>query len=186
METNLGVYAYEVKQGLTVLVLSNLVSWEWRITVGLYLFVINFVKTEASDDFPWEEYFSRAWFSQKQLAESKQMHTRKLRWRHRCYSETKAVSRWQLLWGLSCRKTYIVKAALSPTLDMVKLKQGPQPHFCCAKTFSFVVPFVYFFSLDFLTRVDILKNYCYEQCQRVYCLCFLLGVLWFWVLHLSL
>ena len=30
------------------------------------------------------------------------------------------------------------------------------------------------------------KKYCHSLCQRVFCLCFLLGVLWFPVLHLGL
>ena len=30
------------------------------------------------------------------------------------------------------------------------------------------------------------KNNCYDLCQRVFCLCFPLGVLWLMVLHLGL
>ena len=30
------------------------------------------------------------------------------------------------------------------------------------------------------------KKYCYKKWQQVDCLCFLLGFVWFWVLHLSL
>ena len=33
---------------------------------------------------------------------------------------------------------------------------------------------------------DISKKYCKDQCQRVYCLCLLLGVLWFGVVQLGL
>ena len=39
----------------------------------------------------------------------------------------------------------------------------------------------YFFSFG----RHIQKNYCYNLCQRMYCLCSLLGVLWFRVLHLG-
>ena len=51
---------------------------------------------------------------------------------------------------------------------------------CCEKLFSlmYIVPLVYFAFVS-LAWEDISKNYCEDSCQRVYCLCFLLGILWF-------
>ena len=50
----------------------------------------------------------------------------------------------------------------------------------CIRFYLFIFPFIYF-----LWETD-LKKYCYDLCQRMFCLCSFLGVLWCCVLYLSL
>ena len=55
---------------------------------------------------------------------------------------------------------------------------------CCTKTFKFKLgPICLFLFLPLETEPP---KCCYNLCQRMFCLCFLLGVLWFPVLHLGL
>ena len=56
----------------------------------------------------------------------------------------------------------------------------------CAKSFKFnYIPFAYF-CFYFFALGGGSKKYCYKLCQREFCLCFLLGVLWYPILHLGL
>ena len=43
-----------------------------------------------------------------------------------------------------------------------------------------------FFAFMFFALGDISKNYWYDLCQRVFCPCSILGVLWFQVLNLDI
>ena len=45
---------------------------------------------------------------------------------------------------------------------------------------------LFIFVFDFFALRDRFKQYCYNFCQRTFCPCFHLGLLWFLVLHLSL
>ena len=54
---------------------------------------------------------------------------------------------------------------------------------CYAKLLSLIVSHLFIFAC--LGRLEPGK-YCYNLCQRVFHVCFLLGVLWFLVLHLGL
>ena len=58
--------------------------------------------------------------------------------------------------------------------------------FAVQKLFSLHSPSCLFFLLWFVLLVSNPKNHCQNQCQGGFLLCFLLGVLWFQVLHLSL
>ena len=50
---------------------------------------------------------------------------------------------------------------------------------CCAKAFKFNQVALVYFCFCFLCLRKQIKKYCYDLCQRVFCLCFLLGVFWF-------
>ena len=57
---------------------------------------------------------------------------------------------------------------------------------CCVEVFQFdVIPFVYFFPLSSVLLVSYPRNHCYGHLSRSF-FHFLLGVLWFPLLYLSL
>ena len=56
------------------------------------------------------------------------------------------------------------------------------PNHCATREAPFVYFCFYFYCLERMT----LRNHCYNLCQRMFCLCSLLGVLWCHVLYLSL
>ena len=57
--------------------------------------------------------------------------------------------------------------------------------FAMQKLLSLIRSHLFIFAFICFRR-QIKKKYCYNLCQRVFCLCFPLGVLWFPVLHLGL
>ena len=59
-------------------------------------------------------------------------------------------------------------------------------YFTVQKGFSLIQSHLFIFAFVSLDWGDRSKKYLWDWCQRAYCLCFLLGVLWFQVLHLSL
>ena len=58
--------------------------------------------------------------------------------------------------------------------------------FAVQKLLSLISSHLFIFAFISFALGDVSKKYCYDLGQRVFCLCFLLGVLWFPVLHLGL
>ena len=58
--------------------------------------------------------------------------------------------------------------------------------FAVQKLFSLIRSHLFIFAFPSLALGDRSKKYCYDLCQRVFCICSFLGVLWFQVLCLDL
>ena len=58
--------------------------------------------------------------------------------------------------------------------------------FAVQKFLSLIRSHLFAFAFMFFASGDISKKYCYELCQRKFCLCFPLGVLWYMALYLAL
>ena len=58
--------------------------------------------------------------------------------------------------------------------------------FAVQKLLSLIRSHLFIFVFVSFALRDRSKKYCYSLCQRMFCLCFLLGVLWFLVSHLGL
>ena len=58
--------------------------------------------------------------------------------------------------------------------------------FAVQKLLSLIRSHLFIFAILSFTLEDGSKKYCCDLCQRVFCVCFPLGVLWFQVIHLGL
>ena len=58
--------------------------------------------------------------------------------------------------------------------------------FSVQRLLSLIMSYLFIFAFISFALGDRLKKYRYDLCQIVFCLCSILGVLWFQLLHLGL
>ena len=58
--------------------------------------------------------------------------------------------------------------------------------FCCVNLLNLIRYRLFFIAFVSSALGNTSKKYCYNLCQRVFCLCFHLGILWFSILHIGL